>query len=260
MCIIQGDVQNVSETNILISTVKYQSNLQLVAYSNQVKIKDSPVAMILPFPNFRKSNSVKVIPTTEKDNTIFTYLDYIFTYARYYSDESVSISIPVHRAGSYQYSIVNHIDDLKNIDNDVFQLYDKNIESIFRKYYSEFGFIVCIIDKSAKYSPFVYITEKLPNNRYFIPTRHYHGHISEKDNWDHKIYVLGTDHKYKIKSTKNVELSYPVINIDMEEITCGKYLPAFEKNECLLISLNGNLINDDIIIKAVKTTYLLIKN
>lgn len=35
-------------------------------------------------------------------------------------------SIPVHRAGSYQYSIVNYIDEFKNIDNDVFQLYGKN--------------------------------------------------------------------------------------------------------------------------------------
>lgn len=42
MCIIQGGVQNVSGTNILISTVKYQPNLQLVDYYNLVKIIKLP--------------------------------------------------------------------------------------------------------------------------------------------------------------------------------------------------------------------------
>jgi hypothetical protein len=263
----QGGVNSVSCTNILISAVNDRPDLQLVAYFNKVDILDKPVAMILPFPNFTEKNLVEVVPTTEKDISIFKYLEYAFNHFRGFGSSSSREALAVHRAGSYRYSIVNNIEDFKYINKDVFQLYDKNIEAIFRKHYDGFGFIVCIIDKSAEYSPFIYITEKLPNNLYFIPTRHYHGHISETDHWDHRIYILGTTEdefifeetpgvfekttgkfipdRYRVNSVNAYE------DIDLKKLTCGKFIPAFQKESCKLITLFGNLKNCDISIKAI---------
>src|SRR6185503_587425 len=77
-------------------------------------------------------------------------------------------SLPVFHCGSYQYSIVESIEDFPrlsgifNLDNKVKQLLEKD-------YADNFGFLVCIIDKSAEYSPIAYITD-IVDNQLFIPT------------------------------------------------------------------------------------------
>lgn len=260
MCIIQGETESVSNTKILVSATRNPQH-QLIVYSNSVQIATNPVAMILPFPNYSKNNAVKVIPTTQDDNAIFTKLEKIFPdeYALevmssncFGSPSPRSVKLAVHRAGSYRYSIVNNLADFDKLDNNVFKLYDQNIVKIFKKYYKEYGFIVCIIDQSATYTPFMYITEKMPNNRYFIPTRHYHGHSSHSiELWDHKIYILGTNDPFKFAKMYGIELCSATEDIVPADYSLQTYIPKINQTDCKAIKMHGTLPNGDVIIQAM---------
>lgn len=253
MCIVQGETKTIANTKILVGTSAYDDSHQFVAYSNYVDIVKDPVAMILPFPNYYGTNFVKVIESTQYHNNMFDKLEDIFKQQSlsnaFFNTSSMNYhtcdTLPVYRSGNYRYSVVNSIDDFKYVD-DIFKLTDKNIIDIFSAYYTKFGFIVCIIDKSAQYTPFMYISEKMPNNRFFIPTRHYHGHISEKESWDHKIFIIGTDEEL---SKTGAQILHPIThNFYLHPLS---HMLASRKDECKALYIKGKHANGDIIVTSV---------
>lgn len=265
MCMIQGFVDSISATKILVSVVNEEPNKQLVVYSNKVNIKAEPVAMVLPFPNHSKNNFVKVLETTKATNDVFRELKEIFqpvedTFGSLSTQSFSSRSVlKVHKSGNYSYSIVNRYEDFDLIDNSVFKLTDPNLQSVLRHNYTDFGFIVCIIDKSAEYTPFAYITEKMPYNTFFIPTRHYHVSSDQnQDNdddeqWDHDIYVLGA--MYHITSRHNRDPFRTVVprhRINRVALNAFKgYIPPLLSEYCFGLTVNGSAPNIDLMVQAV---------
>ncbi len=256
MCIIQGYVDDVSNTNILVGTVRMAHDLQLTIYSNNVELgMEEPVAMILPFPNFSKRNILHVLKSTPEDNQMFKELSEKFLTVNALIGKSATYSfssnikhnfVEVKRSGSYRYSVVFDFDDFARLDNSVFKLSDPNIASILRSHYEHFGFVICILDKSAEYLPFMYISEKLPDYKYFIPTRHYHGHLSEQDEWDHRLYIMGTtkEPKYNIPGISAMHpydfniCNFPRLNriIDTEDVLlCGLRIQGFVANSDIVV-------------------------
>lgn len=187
MCIISGEIEKVSNTNIIAA--KINKNAQLTVYSNTVEINKDPVAMILPYPN--KNIVPKIIETNKNDSKVFEFIEtHCFpkplTLSNSYSADTFSRGrgivpqsyLRVHRAGSYRYSIAKELGDLNRADPSVFQLKSGSELTNLLKSYSDknFGFIVCIIDLSAEYTPFAYLTSVMDNGSLFIPTKHYHTH------------------------------------------------------------------------------------
>jgi hypothetical protein len=197
MCMISGDVEDVSNTKIFCAFLS--NNKQITVYSNQIKTidKPSPSAMILPVPN----KVSKVIDMTKYPN-FFEKLNKACTPVTKGRGGNFSFNnsapLPVQRCGSYRYTIVPNIEQFKNVQNNVFDV-DLSCLDYMKKYYSKkFEFIVCILDKDAEYSPFAYVHD-VDQKRLFVPTRHYHTHPGGTNfgfdnkggiDWDHSIYTI----------------------------------------------------------------------
>lgn len=235
MCIIVGDIADVSGTNIAV--VVKPDNRQLVVYSNRVILAadrewDSeveaaaaaaakPVAMILPFPN-HTGRGVQVVPTRPDDCKVFDMLDEACTPlpeitlgdGRFGTPIADSDSdLEVFRSGSYRYSIAETPADLRRADPTVFTDLPADLNALIAQYADAmFGFLVCIIDASAAYSPFAYLCDRLPGGSgggggpVFVPTKHYHTRrrheatataataaaaAAAAADWDHNVYLLG---------------------------------------------------------------------
>ena len=257
MCIIIPEILEVERTKIIVS--KLINNQQLVVYSNKVKA-DNSVAMILPFPN--KFNEPFIIETTSSDVAAFKDIDDCFPMSKSFSLGNVSYSnnsistntLKVYRSGNYRYSIAHNLNELQRTDPNVFQL-NNSIIPVLSDYESRnFGFLVCIIDRNAEYSPFAYICSVNDDGRLFIPTKHYHeknGVIDNSkyaDDWDHMIYVLNTDAVYKgdyiLKPYTNLNIS--------NSYSFSKYL-GLDKYNCPRdkfhrIFKRGRFLNEDILV------------
>ena len=240
MCMIIGSIEKVSDTNILVAKIKSKSNLknyQLTVYSNKVNTQ-SPVAMVLPFPN--KNMLPLVIETNKNDNQIYESINsscfkkilknFGLSLNSYSGDMRSQGALEVFRSGSYRYSVANCIDDIKRIDQGVFDI-KSDLQELLKSYSNKnFGFLICIIDKNVDYTPFAYITD-IVDNKFFIPTKHYHEHNHNKisssyfkqgdfastlienrgilspqnnnnditDDWDHSIYVIGARNSNTIR-------------------------------------------------------------
>lgn len=229
MCIIDGNVKDVKDTKIIVS--KY-NNKQLTVYSNTVNIDREPVAMILPVPkNYYNKLNIEVFETNEYDMLIFNELESfksknLYTNSSYLSYDA-NDSIEVLRSGSYRYSIVDNVSNFSKLSSE-FNIKDKNLINLLKKY-KNFGFIVCIIDKSAKYSPFVYSHDLMDSNKLFVPTKHYHNGKEKADDWNHSIYGFGTiygnswkDWNFANQTSNNISKLLPVFcskkNITTKEI------------------------------------------
>lgn len=232
MCMIIGEIEKVSDTNILVAKIKSKStqkDYQLTVYSNKVNT-ENPVAMVLPFPN--KNMLPLVIETNKNDNSVYESINsscFKKVTLSYSKNSSGSFDgmrsqgvLEVFRSGNYRYSVANGVEDIKRIDQGVFDI-KSDLQKLLNSYSNKnFGFLVCIIDKNVDYTPFAYITD-IVDNQFFIPTKHYHEHNHNKisssyfkpgdfastlienrgilfpqnnndnitDDWDHSIYVIG---------------------------------------------------------------------
>lgn len=236
MCIISNKVNKVAKTKLLIA-VNPSNNRQFVVYSNVVNNISSNNAMILPVPNptsikFHDLSSYKDI-FNDCDKSFYKEekKDSFSTNSISYGLKSCRSKLEVYNVGSYKASIANSLDDIKNLDRDVFSLTD-GCEELLAKEYSNpiFGFIICKLDDGNKeYHPFGYSHDLPDNKKVFIPTKHYHPHdlsnginnynnefggynsgysmfyelnkphknIESKDEWDHDIYL------FNVNSNKN---------------------------------------------------------
>ncbi len=225
MCIIQGEVDDVSNTRI-IAAVFPNGQRQLIVYCNEVdSVGGQRVAMILPFPNPHGGDrDVHVIKTTESDMDHFDSLYNAFKLItlNYRSanvvadgfDNDCETNLKVYRAGSYQYSIAPTAADISRADPQVFSEIPGDLSNLLGEYsIQNYGFIVCIIDHGAAYTPFAY-TCRTMNGEMFIPTKHYHSHSDGQSglahaDWDHTIYVLGNKKARVCESLGNLSGSTP---------------------------------------------------
>lgn len=293
---ISGKIDDVANTKIIVAALN--NNRQLIVYSNTVKLSNEyePVAMILPFPN--GAAGVRVIETKPTDNGCFDTLEECFEEPTFgakgtfrsmsYSANGAEPLLTVHRSGSYRYSVAANTADMKRIDRSVFQI-SNDLSALLAQYENRgFGFIVCIIDKSANYSPFAYISSNL-NGRLFVPTKHYHQHgggfmssmsgmgygsfaydgfasynpnmLMHHDynsagysaDWDHNIYVVGSALRL---TTCNIgvpaKAAYSGFN-DTANYSFSKLLQA-GKSRALLSKFRingGDYPNDDIILPII---------
>lgn len=237
MCMIVGEVEKVGKTRIAVAAAA--GHRQLVVYSNQVTLAPGgkPVAMILPFYN-GGGHGVEVVPTTPDDAVLFEKLEDACKVQSLnksrngdssYSNSTFTFGAPppleVLRSGSYRYSVAPTAADIVRADPSVFTNLPPDLQALVDKYQEQqFGFIVCLLDASADYAPFAYVSDRVPGSEsLFVPTRHYHTHPAAAPigvgfgaaadaggpasrrliprahaEWDHDVYILGLDAQHQV--------------------------------------------------------------
>lgn len=240
---IVGEVEKVGKTRIVVAAAA--GHRQLVVYSNQVTLAPGgrPVAMILPFYN-GGGHGVEVVPTVPEDAALFDNLEYAckdlslmkrggggtFGVADSYGN-SAAPRLEVLRSGSYRYSVAPTAADIVRADPSVFTSLPADLQVLVDQYQAQqFGFVVCLLDASADYAPFAYVSDRVPGSEsLFVPTRHYHTHSGGSGSrmtfelggsgglsgsafvprgaaaataeWDHDVYVLGLDAQHQVCAT-----------------------------------------------------------
>jgi hypothetical protein len=264
MCMISGKIEKVNNTKIFAANIG--NHKQLTVYSNDVQLSNTqkPVAMILPYP--KSKTPVQVIETNSLDNGFFHDMNACFpssegmtlTFGRGKILKSATDYLPVLRSGNYQYSLAHSTQDLNRINPDVFRITGP-LQSLLQDYENNhFAFIVCIIDSSAAYSPFAYITG-IVNAQIFVPTKHYHEHETSSsgfgllsdvyqwgssgaysDDWDHSIYLLNTG------QTGNALQSFQ----NKKRYSFADYLSPYPTEKMHKITMIGRHPNNDVVVSA----------
>jgi hypothetical protein len=192
--------QNVDHTNININ------NTNNFTYPTVHQSNGQPVAMILavPIPTGSADN-IKMIDMT-KERDFFKILKDTMPVHSFRSFDARGMSslsesygtkeaLQVRRCGPYRYSIIPDVHSFNRLRQDVYKVSDR-IFPVLREHYPRgYAFLVCIIDKSAEFSPIAYIHPS-DGKRLFIPTLHEHGHPGEEvatNDWDHAIYTIDGD-------------------------------------------------------------------
>lgn len=205
MCIIAGEVRQVSNTNILVAPMKTKNaqggDRQLTVYCNSVTTKNRG-AMILPFPA-RQVLGDETAGCEFFDLSNYTHLFHdlkdLCWPAYFTSQSSMTFSnsatpqLKVYDVGSYKASIVPHVRDFQRL-NQLYRISPALIHFMQNQYPQHFSFVVCQLDVNKTYHPFGYIHDMLPNNQMFIPTMHWHQHESldtaSRVDWDHQIFIM----------------------------------------------------------------------
>jgi hypothetical protein len=261
MCMVQGEVEHISKTNIIVG--KLNNDTQFTVYSNKIdlnknfnfmngrefilpKKSQDNVAMILPFPK----GELRIYNMTGKGEVFDTLKHYfptmLFGHKNSGSRQMDSRQIDVVTVGSYETSIVPEYKDFKYLQNDYFNL-EKGMQKILERDYSkDYGFLVCKIKEGATFHPIAYSHPLRSDSNFFIPTKHYHNNSENDPDWDHEIYVLGGNtinidkNGFGIKHAnyKNDKLDVP-FNIkstnDLNQIKISKY---YRENHDILVHAN----------------------
>ncbi len=180
MCIINSEIESVSNTKILVGLSK-DNKRQITVYSNMV---DTPVSnnfMILPVPHpksvqFINLSNYKTI-FNDCDSCFFDEDDQTFgdTFSYSNSYNSADRKLEVMNIGSYKVSLAMCLDDVKHVDKSVFEL-SLGCSELLEKTYKEkhWGFIICKLSKgNEEYHPFGYSHDIL-DKQVFIPCKHFH--------------------------------------------------------------------------------------
>jgi hypothetical protein len=204
MCIISQPVKEVESTKILVAIGSDQSR-QMIVYSNRVDNEISTNAMILPVPN---PKTIK-FHDLSKHKDIFKDLDSVFKSfitmnSLSYSSDSFARNqtLKVFDVGSYQVSLAYSVNDILKVNQDVFQLSPGCYDLLKSSYTANFGFIICKLKQGdSTYHPLGYSHQIINKTNIFIPTKHYHEHVSLDDieyqieetnkdeKWSHNIYL-----------------------------------------------------------------------
>lgn len=175
----------------------------------------TPVAMVLavPLPT-GTADDIKMV-NMSNNTDFFDKLEKTIPTARSFSESqafsnssySLYDSLAVKRCGPYRYSVVPDVQSFSRLRQDVFKMNERIIPILQSHYPKKYAFLVCIIDKSAEFSPIAYVHPS-DGRRLFVPTLHEHGHPGEEqftDDWDHLIYSIDRDTSTKL--TNNLELN-----------------------------------------------------
>jgi hypothetical protein len=197
-----GEVDEVTKTHILVAPIcksivikgtdrlnrerwfkkPVGSPLQLVIYSNVIRMKRNPVefdgtvrtAMILPFPIIQgRRNRFKIFESNYHE--IFDDADALFDTPGNDMRNPNGIGpdnlLPVQKIGSYKVTVCTGISDLDNVNSGVFSDY-RTLREFAVKYYPKgFGFIICSLTEGAQYKPLMYCHELRSNGKLFVPIR-----------------------------------------------------------------------------------------
>jgi hypothetical protein len=180
MCIIQGEVETVKNTKILVAPMA--GDLQLTVYSNKVRLGADAGAMVLPFPG---SECLPFDLSAYKD--LFKDLNNAVwpkTLSKGFRSRGMMTlstnSLEVLQVGSYKASVVPTLDDFSRLDAEVFKI-DPRVHEFLKTHYPNlWGFVVCQLDHDKEYHPFGYITQRAIGGSLFMPTRHWHEHKASK--------------------------------------------------------------------------------
>lgn len=257
MCIISHKVNSVAKTNIFVSLNK-SNNRQLVVYSNMVNTpNNNTMIMAVPYPTSIKfhdlSNYTKLFIDLKNS---FQPLLFKQKKSRTPSFSTNTESIKVHDVGSYQASIVESLDDIKNLDPTVFQTNDEVTKFLTEKYSEQknIGFVFCKLKAGdVTYHPFGYSHDALKIGYLFVPTMHYH--INENllfnketdndiaDDWDHAIYIA--DGYTPCNKAEDINKYIPENNIKWNKIRDSDF-DIYDVENMNVYNLKGKYLNTDL--------------
>lgn len=248
MCIIAGDVKDVSSTNIAVFHVGYifpgsdptiiptPKPAQLVVYSAQVDSIVDQNAFILPVYN-PSNKSENIIPIDMSGlESFFPDLDKIFQKwfpkirKQSYTNSAESFSydsanyLPVHQVGDYKFSIMSNKIDFNRIDKS--QLNIDPVAKISIDAHSEdYSFIVYQFFQKGKIdiTPFGYLCLPETDNSLIIPTIHGHpgDHLLNINN----AYIPNAHINYKSSFENTAEYDhtiYAIVKCPEEQIDMAK--------------------------------------
>jgi hypothetical protein len=215
--------------------IKATEQRQLTVYSNIVASKNDNV-MILPVPN---PKSVEFI-NLEEYPKIFDDLEKSFKKPNFTNSVTRGFYLKVEKVGSYDATLVENFEELDFLDTSIFPVINNEFRIILKKYYTNFGFIVCKINPSRghKFHPFAYTHNVIKTGYLFVPTRHQHGYIEEKEShWDHSVYSFNTSFEAgNEKQINAIHVDFSKLPVDLGKIrNINKY------------KLHGTYINKDLI-------------
>ena len=213
MCIILGNIQSVSKTNLFVLPNKDKTR-QMTFYSNAVSTPNENM-MILPVPGGH-SVTLHTIQYTSLFHDLKKSVKRIEEESSSGNMRSLSASASLQKPellkvfdhGSYRVSIAPQIEDLSRLDSRLFPMTPELFE-FFRSHYTrEFGYLCCVLKPGLKqYEPLCYSHPLHSSGRMFVPTLHYHVHDdhieTDHADWDHLIYSVGTEERANRGFTSN---------------------------------------------------------
>jgi hypothetical protein len=204
---------------------------QLTVYSNTVeaKVGGKSNAMVLPFPVPKGTTTDginephKVAPNAD----IIRVLDFQ-NFTQFFAeckacfsidedwgddededlcDKSEEEELEVVQIGGYNVSIARTLDFIKRIDKKIFSVHENLFHVLQKNYESGYGFLICSFDASKKISteetpPLAYVHRA--GDRFFVPTRHEHGHDTGVPHWDHEIFLWNAKYNDNDDTTEDV--------------------------------------------------------
>jgi hypothetical protein len=159
-------------------------------------------------------------------------------------------NLAVKRCGPYRYSVVPDVDSFNRLRQNVYRV-NPRVGKVLKKHYPRgYAFLVCIIDRSAEYSPIAYVHPSDGRNL-FVPTLHEHGHPGEEIytyDWDHSIYTIDRDEGTRLTDKRPV-------NASIVRAISKPYLPSFMYKNLDWTRLKQRTVegynpNGDILIRA----------
>jgi len=217
MCIFTSSVAEVKKTRIFVCPLA--QGRQLTVYQNTVVLdgaqqQQRTTAMILPFPlpgNVAANHEdgvplAQMVDLSHYKGNIFDDLDADFPILRSNGDDgsrgatlgfaTKGVAPPplaVFKCGSYQYSVAHSLADIDRLQTNVFRV-AQDVQVLLSKHYAtNYGFLVCICDKTGEYEPIAYTHPMLHGSILFAPTMHDHHENASSSayaDWDHVIYTM----------------------------------------------------------------------
>lgn len=251
MCIVPFPVNSIESTNIFVLPSEDKKR-QMTFYKNHVDSIHENI-MILPFPGAKSLQLHKVrykAMFNDLRSSVWKIPEQRYEIMEMSSPlrAASAASLPVISHGSYLLSIAETLEDLHRINPTVFDL-PEGIFDFFRKHYnSQFGYLVCKLKEGkSEYEPLCYSHEAIPT-KLFVPTLHYHNHNgrinTEKADWDHLIYSLGTSEQANMEYK-----SYKTNKVDWRKFPEGYQHDIHKMVRCA--SISGFLPNKDIAFELV---------
>lgn len=222
---ISQEIKAVASTQLFCGVNKEKTK-QITIYANTINnvIKNNVMILPVPFPT-----SV-IFHNLEKYKDFFSDCKNSFydaTSSKYLSSNSYGVEykcesmLKVYDIGSYKVSLAHSLDDLKRVDNSVFEL-SKGLDQMLKKYYSNpiFGFIICkLAEGNEKYHPFAY-SHNITDGKVFIPTRHYH----DNTNLIYNNYDMFSNKSYTNNNINNSPMFSSWTSISNSNLNSNSYL------------------------------------
>jgi hypothetical protein len=197
MCIIAGPVQSVSKTFLFTSPTR--DGRQITVYKNTV-VSEGENLMILPVPH---PETLQFEEGLQRYKELFSDLaasviDYeVKNPLQLTRSLSLTAPLPVFSIGSYSVSVCKSVEEIDQLNEDVFELSSSLVSMLKREYgvaatkKIPFGFLCCRLKPGTREYTHIAYSHKTPtSNTLFLPTKHFHGEDVKEEEWDHTIYSL----------------------------------------------------------------------